>query len=134
MQLSQTTDYAIRTALFLAKEQRIVSSQEISMAMDIPQSYLLKIAKTLAEAGILQAYRGVHGGIRLKNREATMMDIIRVMESRIKINRCLEADGHCSCTAGKSCPVCRVYTDVQVYMEEKLGGTTLRELAGSKES
>lgn len=58
MQLNLTTDYAIRTALFLAKEQRIVSSQEISVAMHIPQAYLLKIAKVLAEAGILQAHRG----------------------------------------------------------------------------
>lgn len=133
MQLSQTTDYAIRTALFLAKEQRIVSSQEISVAIDIPQAYLLKIAKILAEAGILQAYRGVHGGIRLKNRKTTMMDIIRVMESRIKINRCLEADGHCSCMTGKTCPVCGIYTEVQRYIEEKLGSTTLGELAESKE-
>lgn len=132
MQLNQTTDYAIRTALFLAKEQRIASSQEISIAMNIPQAYLLKITKLLAQAGILQSYRGIYGGISLKNKEATLLDIIRVTESHTKINRCLEVDGYCSCTAGQSCSVCRLYTEVQGYIEGKLGGTTLRELAGSK--
>lgn len=127
MQLNQTTDYAVQTAVFLAMEQRTVSSQEISKAMNIPQTYILKFTKILEEAGIVEVYRGVNGGIQLKNWEVTLLDIIRAMERSIKINRCLEEDGW------GNCPAWRVYAEVQDFIEEKLGGTKLRELAGVNE-
>lgn len=132
MQFNRTTDYAIKTVVFLAMEKGIVSSQKIAVAMDIPQGYLLKIAKVLEEAGIVQVYRGVCGGIQLKNWKITLLDVIQLMEPSSKISQCPEAGGYCISREGKSCPVGRIYTEVQDCIEKKLGGTTIRELVGSK--
>lgn len=43
MQLNVTTDYAIRTVLYLAIKDELATSNEIAMAMGIPPSYVLKI-------------------------------------------------------------------------------------------
>ena len=52
MQLNVTTDYAIRTVLYLAIKDELATSNEIAMAMGIPPSYVLKITSKLVVAGI----------------------------------------------------------------------------------
>ena len=42
MQLNVTTDYAIRTVLYLAIKDELATSNEIAMAMGIPPSYVFK--------------------------------------------------------------------------------------------
>lgn len=43
MQFKVTTDYAIRTVLYLATKNEVITSGEISQAMGIPQKYLIKL-------------------------------------------------------------------------------------------
>lgn len=54
MQLNVTTDYAIRTVLYLAIKDELATSNEIAMAMGIPPSYVLKITSKLVVAGIIK--------------------------------------------------------------------------------
>ena len=48
MQLKITTDYAVKLVLYLAIKKRIATSHELSEALDIPQSMVLKIGKKTA--------------------------------------------------------------------------------------
>ena len=43
MQFNITTDYAIRTVLYLAMKNRLATAAEISEAMHIPKNYQLKV-------------------------------------------------------------------------------------------
>lgn len=43
MQLNVTTDYAIRTVLYLGQCKKIASATEISNEMGIPRGYLEKV-------------------------------------------------------------------------------------------
>ena len=91
MQLSVTTDYAIRVTLYLLKKREIVRSCELSEELKIPRNYILKVTKKLEEVGIVKCYQGKKGGIEIVKiaQEITLWDVIEATESTTKINRCL---------------------------------------------
>ena len=130
MQLNITTDYAIRTVLFLAIKKDVVSSSEISAAMKIPQNYILVLTKRLREAGIIDTIRGSNGGFVLKKEpwDISIHDIIQAMEGTTKINRCLEEDHYCSRHAVDTCPVRKNYEKFQTIFDDYMNGITIESL------
>ena len=66
MQLKTTTDYAIRTILYLTvRKPETVSSNEVAEKMAIPRQYLIQIGAVLREAGLINTRAGKHGGYSL---------------------------------------------------------------------
>ena len=130
MQLNITTDYAIRAVLYLALRQELVTAGEISAAMGIPKSYILKITQKLVQAGSFTRTVGKLGGFMLaKNaEEITLYEIINLMEPTSKINRCLEEDRYCSRFAADNCPVRNFYCLLQNEREGKLKAVTVAAL------
>ncbi len=130
MQLKITTDYAVRLVLYLAMKRRIITSHEISEALYIPQSMVLKIGRRLSDAEIIDISTGVQGGfsLRKKDTEISLMDIIQTMESTIKINRCLEEDEFCSRGAVSYCTVKETYGKIQDALEKRLSEITIHDL------
>lgn len=130
MQLKITTDYAVRLVLYLAMKRRIITSHEISEALCIPQSMVLKIGRRLSDAEIIDISTGVQGGfsLRKKDTEISLMDIIQTMESTIKINRCLEEDEFCSRGAVSYCTVKETYGKIQDALEKRLSEITIHDL------
>ena len=45
MQLTNTTDYAIRIVCYLASENKVITTAELSRELNIPASYIPKITK-----------------------------------------------------------------------------------------
>ena len=54
MQLTNTTDYAIRIVCYLASENKVITTAELSRELNIPASYIPKITKQLKEKEIVQ--------------------------------------------------------------------------------
>lgn len=133
MQFNITTDYAIRTVVLLAAAQRKMTTEEISTAMAIPLNYLKKIINQLGKKNILDVHRGRYGGFILSKeaKDINLYDIVEAVEPNIKINRCLEEHCYCSRNAIKSCPVRKVYTDLQGKMEEILKNSTVADLVAN---
>ena len=111
MQLKLTTDYAIRTVVYLATQSGITSVAEIGSKMGISENYLMKVLKALKDAGLVAGYQGKRGGyaISKKPEEISLWDIVEVMEGTTKINRCLEADGFCSRHGTQFCAIRRYF-------------------------
>lgn len=129
MQLQMTTDYAIRTMLFLyiRREQSATSGEEIANAVNIPVTYIPKVVKKLKDADLIEAIIGVNGGYRILDMqgEVSLYDIIQAAEPE-KINRCLE-DGHpCNWDAYGTCAVCKFYQIQQEEWDWALKSMTLR--------
>lgn len=135
MQLTLATDYALRTILYLAQQKRIVPTGEISEAMGIPKTYLVKILRDLRNQGYIVPSTGINGGYALyrKAEDITILDIIETIEATVKINRCLEEDAYAYCSrfATENCPVRKFYTIVQKNMEEQLSAVTIKQLLES---
>lgn len=98
--------------------------------MGIPKSYVLKVIRQLSKAGMTESYSGKNGGVSLlKSPEnITLLDILQVMESTTKINRCLEEDRYCSRFATDNCPVRKFYCVLQEELENKLKEITISSL------
>lgn len=130
MQLNVTTDYAIRSMLYLSQVERQASSSEISRAMSIPSNYLYSVMGKLKEAGYVKAARGVNGGWSLVGdpEDITLLDMIVAMEGTIKINACLEDGANCSRDASASCQMHDIYCEVQDQLEGYFASVTLANL------
>lgn len=68
MQLTNTTDYAIRIVCYLASENKVITTAELSRELNIPASYIPKITKQLKEKEIVKAAEGSNGGYMLEKR------------------------------------------------------------------
>ena len=130
MQLNISTDYAIRSLLYLATCGRQASSSEIAYEMCIPDNYLYAVMGKLKKAGLAVATRGVKGGWTLTKdpSEIALLDIIEVMEGTIRINRCLEDDQFCCRDGVETCPVHAYYMEMQNHLESCFGSVTLQQL------
>ena len=87
MQLNQTTDYAIRMILYLAKAAQTVPSSKLSAALGISSRYLLQIGARLRDAGMVRVSYGNSGGYVLAKspEQITLFDIIVIMEGIVQI-------------------------------------------------
>lgn len=134
MQINITTDYAIRIVLYLAIRKELVSSVDIAYAMGIQPGYVLKITRKLVNAGILLRVVGSHGGFLLAGsaEQIALYDIIELMESTTKLNRCLEEDEYCSRFATANCPVRKFYCNLQEQIERNLKEITIAGLLNNK--
>ena len=67
MEISRQADYAVRAVLHLAlhRSDLRVPSAEIAETQNVPAAFLTKILARLANAGIVDLKRGVHGGVSL---------------------------------------------------------------------
>ena len=132
MQLNITTDYAIRIILALAnRDGEVVSSKDISMTMKIPQKY---VTRSLVAVELIERRSGVYGGFLLakKPEEISLLEIVKVMEPTMYVNRCLEEDNYCSRDAVDNCSIRKFYTNFQNIIEEKFSEITIKTLIDNK--
>lgn len=134
MQLTITTDYAIRIICLLAKESEMCSASYMASTLHIPASYIPKITKVLKAAGLIDAVEGVQGGYQLIKapQDITLSDIMNHSESTMKVNRCLERDGYCSANASSHCRVHQIMLGWQEEIDNKLGSITIAKLIGKE--
>ena len=66
MRLTQFTDYALRTLLYLGTHRnRLIPVEEVSRVYDISRNHLVKVVQKLVEIRAIEALRGRNGGMRL---------------------------------------------------------------------
>ena len=84
MQLNLKTDFSLRLLLFLATHpEEIVPVGRVAEAFGISAHHLSKVARALAELGVIEMVRGRAGGVRLAMApgEIQVGDIVRRIES-----------------------------------------------------
>ena len=62
---SKATEYALRATIYIAQkssEENKLSIEEISTAIDSPQSFTAKILQSLTRENVISAVRGPNGG------------------------------------------------------------------------
>ena len=63
--MKASTEYGMRTVLYLAERGTVCSSRDVAEEMSIPRDYLIQLAQPLRNAGIIAARPGKHGGYSL---------------------------------------------------------------------
>lgn len=83
MRLTKSTSHAIRILIDCAQaDQRLIKVAELSERLDITPQNVFKIVNMLARAGLIEAARGRHGGVRLARpaSEIRIGDVVRATE------------------------------------------------------
>jgi Rrf2 family protein len=129
--LSQTIEYALRAALYIARSHpHSVQVMEIADATDAPRNYLAKILGQLARAGLLESTRGPTGGFRLSMHPddvplSRVVGVFDLTEQR----RCLLGNGICG--QNPSCTAHVRWEPIAQEMEQFFARTTLADLLSS---
>ena len=131
MQILSLTEGGIRTVLYLAlaDRDRWVPGEEICRTQDISAAYLAKITRPLLKRGILDAVRGVGGGLRLGRPADTisLLEGIETLQGPILFNECLVGPG--TCERDRVCPVHPVWKQIKDGTERILAMWTFSDLA-----
>lgn len=128
MRVNIRTCYAIHIIIELAKNRKM-SSKNIAERLDVREHYLARIITKLCKANIIHAIQGANGGFVLHAdvEKLTLLDILNVMETTVKINRCLEDDCFCFRNTITECEIRKKYIQAQEMLEEKLSRETFQK-------
>jgi Rrf2 family protein len=126
--LSQTVEYALRAAVYLADQAPALrTTDQIAAATHVPKPYLAKVLQGLSRAGVVYSRRGIGGGVALVEDPAklTLLAVVNAVEPLGRIRKCpLELSAH----GARLCPLHRRLDSALALVEEAFGSVTLAEI------
>lgn len=94
MILTKTTELGLQSILFLAQQRQgyLVNPQELAERLDESATYIAKVLRLLARAGLVRSHRGAAGGFELvrPKESLTLLDIVEACQGSIRGNYCAE--------------------------------------------
>ena len=98
LRVSKLTDYATEVmAMLAAAPKRVHNAQELAERARLEAPTVSKLLKQLAQAGLVESFRGVNGGYRLARapERISIADIVTAMEGPIGMTECSAQAGLC---------------------------------------
>jgi Rrf2 family nitric oxide-sensitive transcriptional repressor len=129
MRLTVFTDYALRVLMYLElNADRRVTIREVAEAYGISRNHLMKVVNKLTRAGLVDAYRGVNGGLALARpaAEITVGEVVRSTEDDLALVECFREDNQCVITP--ECELKRVFGRARAAFLAALDEETISDL------
>jgi Rrf2 family nitric oxide-sensitive transcriptional repressor len=129
LRLNLSTDYALRTLLYLASRPgEVVSTREVASFYRISADHVSKVVQHLAHAGLVRAERGRNGGLRLgRPAEAISVgEVVELFEGPVALLECVSRPGVCVIQPG--CRLRRVLDRAGTRLMQELNAVRLSEL------
>ncbi|TXI49655.1 MAG: SUF system Fe-S cluster assembly regulator [Lysobacter sp.] len=98
LRVTKLTDYASVVLTVLAADADAVQSAAgLAERTGLEAPTVAKLLKPLAQAGLVQAFRGANGGYRLARPadDITLVEIVEAIEGPLAMTDCSVHDGHC---------------------------------------
>jgi Rrf2 family protein len=133
LEVSERAHYGLRAMTELAKAygHGPVSLAHIAQIERLPAGYLEQLAMPLRRAGLIQGYRGAHGGyqLALAPNEVTVGAVVRALEGPVAPVECLQEEyAPGSCEREPVCLSQSVWQKMKETVEQMLDSITLAEL------
>lgn len=92
MQLTQYTDFALRTLLYLAITKENATITEIAERYQISRNHLVKVVHNLGKLGYITTVRGRQGGLRLARapESINLGEVVRRTEPNFNLVECFD--------------------------------------------
>lgn len=92
MRLTDFSDYALRTLIYLNREKSISSLSRISENLNIPKNHLNMVAHKLVKLGFVKSTRGRFGGLQIETHTGNLKvgEVLRKTENRIRLVECFQ--------------------------------------------
>jgi Rrf2 family transcriptional regulator, nitric oxide-sensitive transcriptional repressor len=130
MRLTYHTDYALRLLMLLALEPEDLHTIEaVARRYDISRNHLMKVAQTLAKAGLIDSLRGRGGGLRLARapEEINLGAVVRATEDGFALVECFDRERN-TCVVAPACGLRGPLEEALGAFFTVLDGYSLRDL------
>lgn len=131
MRLTKESQYALRCVIYLASlpGSRVVSKRDVSSTMNIPVSFLSKIAQRLSKEGIIRIIRGQKGGYQLiaSPADLSILDVIEPIMGKIELNRCVTSPE--TCRMSGQCDIRKVWIKAGDDLRSTLADAKIENMA-----
>lgn len=129
---SKTTEYALRATIYIAQkstEEKKIGIEEISKAIDSPQSFTAKILQSLTRENIVSAVRGPNGGFYIseKAKKLPARSILQAMGEAEVLEKCVL--GLKKCSEVQPCPMHSQYKSIRQQLIQLFVTKTIQQLA-----
>ena len=128
--LSKTAEYALRAAVWLAREpEQAQSAEQLAIRTKVPRRYLHKVLQDLVHAELMRSQSGPGGGYSLTRspESITILDVVNAVAPLERIRHCpLGLPSHT-----KLCPLHNELDQVYAAAEAALARVTLGQLTRS---
>lgn len=131
VQLNLSTDIALRTLMYLAKNSGMVTIKQVAEEFNLSKTHLMKVVMTLVAAGYIVSERGRTGGIYLAH-DARMISVgavVRLMEHNLALLECMKEGATKEvCTLLPVCRLKKVFHQAQMQFLDVLDQKTLADI------
>ncbi len=129
LRVTKLTDYAtvVLTAL-AAQPDAVLSAPELAEQAGLEAPTVAKVLKPLAQAGLVEGFRGANGGYRLARaaESITLVEIVEAMEGPLGITECSVHAGQCGIE--DSCGVRANWRRINDVVADALRGVSLAQM------
>jgi FeS assembly SUF system regulator len=131
LRVTKLTDYATVVMTVLAADpEHVHSASDLAERAQLEAPTVSKLLKPLAQAGLVEGFRGANGGYRLA-REAdsiSLADVVEAMEGPIGMTECSSAAGQCGIES--HCGVRANWRRINDVVAEALRGVSIADMLG----
>ena len=129
LRVTKLTDYAtVVLTVLAARPGEVLSATELADAAGLEPPTVSKLLKPLAQAGLVEGLRGVHGGYRLARpaTDISLIEIVEAMEGPLAMTEC--SHDHSQCGIADQCGVRSNWRLINDVLAEALRGVTLAQM------
>lgn len=129
LRVTRLTDYAtVVMTVLAARPEAVLSASELAERAGLETPTVSKLLKPLAQAGLVEGFRGVNGGYRLARAAADigLIDIVEALEGPLAMTECSVHDGQCGIE--HSCGVRANWRRINDVVVDALRSVTLAQM------
>ena len=131
LRVTKLTDYATVVLTVLASDAAaVLSASELAERAGLEVPTVAKVLKPLAQAGLVEGFRGANGGYRLARdaAEISLVEIVEAMEGPLGMTECSVHAGQCGIES--SCGVRANWRRINDVVADALRGVSLAQMLG----
>ena len=129
LRVTKLTDYAtVVLTVLAARPGDVLSAPDLAEHAGLEAPTVAKVLKPLAQAGLVEGFRGANGGYRLARDPAaiSLVEIVEAMEGPLGMTECSLHDGQCGIE--QSCGVRANWRRINDVVADALRGVSLAEM------
>lgn len=132
LRVTKLADYATLVMSVLASSPRaVLSTADLAARAGIETTTAAKVLKPLAQAGLVESFRGAHGGYRLaRDADAiSLADIVQALDGPLAMTECSIHDGDCG--IAQHCGIRGNWQRINTIIADTLAGISLQSMLSS---
>ncbi|GAB2504008.1 SUF system Fe-S cluster assembly regulator [Pseudoxanthomonas sangjuensis] len=129
LRVTKLTDYAtVVLTVLAARPGEVLSATDLAEHSGLEAPTVAKVLKPLAQAGLVEGRRGVHGGYRLSRpaEQVSLIEIVEAMEGPLAMTECSQTDSHCG--IAHQCGARANWRLINDVVADALRGVTLQQM------